>query len=74
MNVAWTKNDELALLKYMDQLDRAGYKFLLSNVIEHKGKTNKELVNWIKENDYKVVDVGRAGRRFPRHEVLIKNY
>lgn len=74
MNVAWTKNDELALLKYMDKLDRAGYKFLLSNVIEHKGKTNKELVNWIKENDYKVVDVGRAGRRFPRHEVLIKNY
>ena len=55
-------------------MDKAGYKFLLSNVIRHKGKTNEVLANWIQKNNYTMIDVGKTGRRFPRHEVLVRNY
>ena len=74
MNVAWTEDDEISLLKYIEKMDKAGYKFLLSNVIRHKGKTNEVLANWIQKNNYTMIDVGKTGRRFPRHEVLVMNY
>lgn len=74
MNVAWTEDDEISLLKYIEKMDKAGYKFLLSNVIRHKGKTNEVLANWIQKNNYTMIDVGKTGRRFPRHEVLVRNY
>lgn len=50
-------------------------KILLSNVINHNGKTNKILLNWAKDNNYKIVKLKpHAGRYGSREEVLIKNY
>ena len=46
-----------------------------SNVINHNGKTNKILLNWVKDNNYKIVKLKpHAGRYGSREEVLIKNY
>lgn len=74
MNMQWTEDDEIELLDFISDLNKSGYKFLLSNVIEHKGKKNKMLSNWINKNKFIVVDAGKTGKRFPRQEVLIRNY
>ena len=42
----WKLEDDLALFDLLDQLDRQGVHFALSNVIEHKGKINTELMRW----------------------------
>lgn len=42
----WTIDDDLFLFDLLDQLDRQGVKFALSNVIEHKGHRNDELIKW----------------------------
>ena len=51
----WTEDDEKDLLKYLQNLDEKGIKFALSNVLSSKGRENTLLVNWIKENNYKVI-------------------
>jgi DNA adenine methylase len=36
----WNENEEKQLLKTLDNLDNQSIKFALSNVLEHKGKSN----------------------------------
>lgn len=74
MNVKWTDEDETNLLNYMDSLNQDGYKFLLSNVLVHHGKTNEKLKKWIHDNHYECIKIGQTGRRFPRVEILVRNY
>ena len=51
-------------------------QFMLSYVIEHKGKTNQALLDWVDKNNYLIVQlgdvIGISGSR--RKEVLIVNY
>ena len=46
---------------------------MLSNVLEHKEKKNKILIDWIKENNYRVIEYKEKTRK-NRKEVLIVNY
>jgi len=46
----WSEKEEKALLKKLDELDKQGIKFALSNVLEHKGKSNSILKEWLKSN------------------------
>ena len=48
----WNEKEEVKLLQILSNLDRKNIKFALSNVIEHKGKTNYLLVDWINENGF----------------------
>ncbi len=51
----WSEREEKSLLKRLDNLDNQGIKFALSNVLEHKGKENVILKNWVGKNpNYKV--------------------
>lgn len=51
----WTEKEEIALLKTLDKLNSQNIKFALSNVLEHKGKSNDILKKWIKNNsNYKI--------------------
>ncbi len=51
----WTKKEEFELLYILDCLNENKIKFALSNVIEHKGKRNNILINWIEKNkDYQI--------------------
>lgn len=72
----WNKTLEQELFVNLDSLNQNGIKFMLSYVIEHKGITNKELLNWVEEQHYKVIKLGDilgiSGSR--RKEVLIVNY
>lgn len=48
----WNEESEKKLLDLLDSLTKRNIKFALSNVIEHKGKTNDILKNWIEQNHY----------------------
>lgn len=74
LEAEWTEHDEYELLNYLERLDNAGRKFLLSNTVIHKGQRNEILLGWVEQNGYDMQEVGRGGRRYPRMEVLIKNY
>ncbi|MEG2335792.1 DNA adenine methylase, partial [Chryseobacterium sp.] len=72
----WDKLLERGLFEYLDFLNQNDVRFMLSYVIEHKGITNEELLNWVKTHHYKVIKLGDilgiSGSK--RKEVLIVNY
>ena len=80
----WSREEELKLLKILDSLDTKNIKFALSNVIEHKGKENTLLREWIDKNSYQVnyLDKNYANSNYQTKnrdkratkEVLITNY
>jgi DNA adenine methylase Dam len=45
----WNEDKEKLLLHKLDEIHNKGIKFALSNVLEHKGKTNEILTNWSKK-------------------------
>lgn len=81
----WTEEDEQDLHKYLDNLDKRGIKFALSNVLRSKGKENKLLLEWIQKNQskYRVIPLNynyansnyqTKDRTSATEEVLIVNY
>lgn len=79
----WTKKDEHDLLLYLEELDKRGIRFALSNVLESKGKKNDILANWIKKNKkFKTIlldyDYSNSNYHTQREgvtkEVLVVNY
>ncbi|EAE3053300.1 modification methylase, partial [Listeria monocytogenes] len=70
----WNSEAETELLDILTKMDKNGYKFILSNVIKHKEKTNHILKEWIQEHDFIVHEVGVSGWRYAKDEVIIKNY
>lgn len=81
-NGGWTKKDEKDLLNYLDQLDKVGGRFALSNVLSLKEKENKILINWISHRHYTVhhlnMDYDNSNyqtyKKGKTDEVLITNY
>ncbi len=79
-NSTWTEKDEKDLLNKLDEIDKKGYKFALSNVIESNGKTNIILREWSKK--YNVIYLNRKylNSNYRKknitiaQEVLITNY
>ena len=55
----WSELEERKLLKILDNLNKKDVKFALSNVIEHKGKTNHILIDWIKDNNYTINHINK---------------
>lgn len=70
----WNSDLETELLHYLTNLDKAGFKFMLSNVTEHNGKKHHILIDWIKEHDYNLIPIGETGIKYPRKEILVTNY
>lgn len=79
----WTEKDELDLLEFMDNLNARGIRFALSNMLEHKGRKNQLLIDWIGQRDLQVVDIIMdysnsnyqvEGKNSGTVEVLVKNY
>lgn len=50
----WTVEDEKELLKHLQRLLDSGTKFMLSNVLEHRGHKNNLLKKWIAKNKDKL--------------------
>lgn len=70
----WNAEQEAELLNILTKIHALGYKFMLSNVLYHKDKTNHLLLEWIQEHNYKVIDIGISGARYAKKEVIIKNF
>ena len=79
----WTEHDEQDLLDFMDLLNEQGIRFVLSNMLEHKGRRNHLLIDWIGRRDMQVVDINMdysnsnyqvEGKNSGTVEVLVKNY
>lgn len=79
----WTEKDEYDLLSYLEELDRRGIRFALSNVLESKGRKNDILADWIKKNKkFKVLSLNydytnsnyHTRREGITKEVLVINY
>lgn len=72
----WNNELEAKLFDFADKLNQMGVQFMLSYVIEHKGKINTNILAWIQKNGYRVIELGDilgiSGSR--RKEVLIINY
>ena len=81
----WTDIEEKQILKILDNLDKQNIKFALSNVLEHKGKSNDILKSWVERNQtYKInfIDFHYSNSNYQTLvrdktasiEVLITNY
>lgn len=80
----WNNDEEIKLLKVLDDLNNRNVKFGLSNVLTHKGKTNDVLNKWIVDNDLYVTHLNKNYSNSNYHtidrntqatdEVLITNY
>lgn len=51
-NNMWNDIDDEELLNFLDKCNENGIRFALSNVIEHKGLKNNNLINWTIKNSY----------------------
>lgn len=69
----WTEKDENELLAYLNEINRSGGKFMLSNVLKHKDKTNDILIKWVSDNGYRVIPYDGVQKK-RREEVIIVNY
>ena len=79
----WTEKDEYDLLVYLEELDKKGIRFALSNVLESKGKKNVILADWIgKHKQFKAISLDydynnsnyHTKREGVTREVLVVNY
>ena len=63
----WNEKEELRLLNFLNSLIEKGCKIVLSNIFEHKGRTNDYLKQWTKRKRLTVQSTTYRGR----NEVLI---
>jgi len=75
----WGKKEEIMLYSYLDKVNKQGIRFALSNVLEHKGKSNDILKEWVKNYNitYFNFDYSNSNyqsKRGKSKEVLITNY
>lgn len=81
----WNEREETKLLQILDKLTENGIKFALSNVLEHKGKSNDLLKKWLNQHQayyisYIEMDYSNASYQTlvrdkdTSMEVLITNY
>ncbi|MCI9545740.1 MAG: Dam family site-specific DNA-(adenine-N6)-methyltransferase [Lachnospiraceae bacterium] len=69
----WSESDEVRLLNFIKELDKKNIKFMLSNVLEHNGRKNILLRNFIDDNGFTVIEYpGKA--RGNRKEIIVINY
>lgn len=77
----WSSEDDLALFAKLDQADKQGVKFAMSNVLEHKGVLNDELLKWADkyyvyylDKNYNNASYQRKNKNKKTSEVVITNY
>lgn len=70
----WDADKEVALFRHLSSLSAKGYRFMLSNLVEHKGRTHHILLDWVSEHRYKMVEIGVTGKKYPRREIIVINY
>lgn len=75
----WTSDDDLIVFKMLDELNDKHVHFALSNVTEHKGLVNKNLIKWASKYNTHILKSSYANANYQATasktiEVLITNY
>ena len=76
----WSIEDDKKLFKCLENLNKRGIKWGLSNVFENRGKINQHLIDWCNENGWYVYHLERnynpfrGGDKSNNDEVFIANY
>lgn len=79
----WTQDDDLKLFEYLNEATKKNIKFAMSNFINHRGKTNTKLVEWINDmklntynvhSNYERCVANKVKNDNPTLEVLITSY
>ncbi len=82
-NNGWNEENEKELLTFIEKLIKKNVKFILSNVIEHKGRENILLKNFVNNNhltminmehEYKSHGAKRKNTSEKTIEVIVKNF
>ena len=81
-NDGWCEDREKELYNYLDTINEKGIKFALSNVFEHKGKSNNILKEWSKKYNINYLNYNYGNCSYHTKdkstdstiEVLITNY
>ena len=79
-NNLWNDNDEKQLLNKLDELNKQGYRFMLSNVIKSNGKENLLLKKWMSKYNVHYVNRQYLNSSYQKKnitkaiEVVITNY
>lgn len=68
----WNETQEYKLLAILENLHQRNIKFALSNVLEHKGKENDILKNWLNKNNYLKIIYLRADYSNSNYQTLVK--
>lgn len=69
----WSFEEENRLLGFIDYLDDKNIPFMLSYVVNHKGKTNNNLLKWIKARKYDLREIDNI-KGVNREEIVVTNY
>ncbi len=75
----WSQSDDMALFEKLDELNRRGIRFALSNVIRHKGVENGPLIRWAGNYNTHLLNSDYSNSNYQATksdtvEVLITNY
>lgn len=68
----WGEYEEIKLLKLLDNLHQKNIKFALSNILEHKAKTNSILKKWLEKNSFLNINYINAHYNNANYQSLIK--
>jgi len=69
----WNIATEKKMFEFIDNLNEKSIPFMLSYVLEHKGKVNVKLKEWLNRNNYQLININQAPS-IQRKEILIINY
>lgn len=69
----WDLGSERRLLSFMERLDAMSVKFMMSYVLQHRGKFNSEMADWLSSNHFTVIECEQV-QGIGRKEVVILNY
>ena len=69
----WTKVHEYELFNFANKINQHGAYFMISYVSEHKNKFNNELISWVYDNNYNLIELPYISGK-NRKEILITNY
>lgn len=76
----WGSQDDIDLMRLLDELNNKGFKFAMSNAFENKGDSNELLIEWSKKYNVHFLDMNYNSSNYQRNnthktiEVLITNY
>lgn len=69
----WNETQEHQLLAILENLHQRNIRFALSNVLQHKGKVNDILQNWLNKNNYLKINYLRADYSNSNYQTLVRD-